>query len=346
MTDMQDNNDSELQSNLTRDVKGDVQNDSFSLFEFLNVKKLGLFLFIWLFVYSIGWNWHLDESNIISEVESDSLSFTLREPWIFEETLEANSLAINNLAVISDSALISTQKIDGEETIEVELASNEKTGAIFLERLEIPAKATVEIHFQNDILQVFIRGVVVNGVIGGENAKFLLAYQEEEEEFKIEESDPDFLTFESASTKSEPVRLELRFKKEQSLRLRGLKIGNLSFLEEYPPDSGMFESVIRKGRVSIYESQDKSTLEDGEVLNLEGIQQGRLELRKGKKEAGLTSLFKGVAQKIELGPQGLSIDKRPNLLQYFFHHQQMGLFWGGFGFLFALLGYFKEFSPR
>jgi hypothetical protein len=124
----------------------------------------------------------------------------------------------------------------------------------------------------------------------------------------------------------------------EALALSDIEVTNLSFDEEVPkpgaPDHIIFTSQIAAGTITITDTGEKITLNPSATLRLMDVRGRIADLWLGSQEVHVK--FEGTANKITLGNDDFARNLKPTILEWLFHQQRLGLFWGALTFLWGI----------
>jgi hypothetical protein len=115
-------------------------------------------------------------------------------------------------------------------------------------------------------------------------------------------------------------------------------ITDLSFADEHPkpgrPDQIIFASQIVSGTLTMTDTGQQIALARGAAVHLAGIRGDITALQvKGNQ---VQVKFEGTANAVTLGAGEFSRNLKPTILEWLFHQQRLGLFWGALTFLWGI----------
>jgi hypothetical protein len=146
---------------------------------------------------------------------------------------------------------------------------------------------------------------------------------------------PATVTFDDAGRQLIPARL--RASPLEKLRLRRVPIHALSlFTETMNADQqSSFTSGITEGAVTLSDTGEAIELKAGDPLYLKGVNGIITGLEIGPD--GLQLWFDGEVHGVSLGTPGFERNLKPTLLEYLYHREKLGFFWGAVTFLWGLI---------
>jgi len=122
------------------------------------------------------------------------------------------------------------------------------------------------------------------------------------------------------------------------LALYDIGVTYLNFEEELPkpgaPDQIIFSSQISNGTITMTDTNEQITLNPSAILRLTGIRGRVADLRLGSQDVRIK--FEGTANGITLGDGDFARNLKPTILEWLFHQQKLGLFWGAMTFLWGI----------
>jgi hypothetical protein len=146
---------------------------------------------------------------------------------------------------------------------------------------------------------------------------------------------PATVTFDEAGRPLIPA--QLRASPLEKLQLRRVPIHELSlFTETTSADQQpSFTSGITEGTITLIDTGKALELKAGDPLYLEGANGIILGLDIGPE--GLQLWFDGEVHGVSLGTPGFKRNFKPTLLEYLYHRERLGFFWGTVTFLWGLI---------
>lgn len=127
----------------------------------------------------------------------------------------------------------------------------------------------------------------------------------------------------------------VRFTPKDLLNLSDLRVRHLSFAKENTGPQTAFLSGLVSGSVTVLSTGETVKLESGSRLRLEGVNGVISRLTIGPE--GSSFSFDGDVSSATIGPTDYERQLKPSLLEYLFHQQRLGFFWGSASFLWGLL---------
>lgn len=292
-----------------------------------------LIVFVCILLVGLAWTLRISFSHVALDVTTGNVVMTLRQDWTSDYQFVVDHLIISNLSEVKAPGLNLTASVNAdEEAMWLELQGN----GMRLNDLSLQASAAVEFSVDGNEILLFVKNSSVSGSIDIRRANMMVDLPDITEERSVQlsaDDPPETIEFTTAATGAAPV--QLRFTTSQDWRLRGLHVQALGFVEEYPPGSGNFESVIRSGSVSVLETGVEAELQDTDYLTLKNAKSRRFELV--KVEDGVKVVFEGGTSKILSGPQDFAKNLTPTWFEYIYHQQRLKVFWGAVLFLSGLL---------
>ncbi len=285
---------------------------------------IGIF-FGCLCLLGLSWTIHIPSTQLAVEVAADNIALTLDAPYRPYQALTAKKLIVNQIAAFSApgvSGLIAPTP-ENAGTLAIE-------GDLTLTAFELPANAVVELTRRGDELRAFIKNAQMKLGVQAARATVTLATADG----KVTGTTLDAEIPESFMLTTLPVTaaaVELRLTGLSNWRLRGMDIQALGFFEEYPPDSGQFQSVIRAGKILLRQTGQEHEMMPGDVLRLRDLRSRRVEI--APQEDHLLMLFEGVAGEITLGAQDVALNLTPTWFEYMRDQKPLAAFWTAMIFL-------------
>lgn len=287
-----------------------------------------------LILLGLAWTLHVPLVHVTADVSAETVGLKLDSTWRPHQRMNMKELFINQIASLDAPGLPQLAVASPENP-----ASLEISGQIVVTALEIPANAVLEFSRSGDTgdtLHIFIKQTQLHltAQAGKADVTMRLAYGDPVQR-RISSEIPETINIITMPTGAAAV--ELRLAGLQDWRLRGMDIKALKFQEEYPPDSGQFESVIRSGSVSIEEVGKKQEILDGQFLNLSPKKSRRAELIPAESSEQLRMTFEGAASKVEFGAQDFKTNLSPTWFEYILMQKPISAFWGAMLFLIGLV---------
>jgi hypothetical protein len=117
-----------------------------------------------------------------------------------------------------------------------------------------------------------------------------------------------------------------------------IEVTNLSFVDERVnperPDQTMFTSQITSGTITMIDTGEQIPVVPATVLRLASIRGRVSTLLAPNKDIQVK--FEGAANAVTLGTGEFSRSLKPTILEWLFHQQKLGLFWGALTFLWGM----------
>lgn len=287
-------------------------------------RNMWLLPVIFLFLITVGLTFHIPSSQISYELETENISITLDKDWsanTYHFKPISDKFFINNLISVDMSGRNLLKSRHEGESFAMELNGSN----ISLNELILLADSKIEVNIQDDMLKLYVRNSRIGGelfanraVIVAENGKGDKIFENQ-----VDTNIPETVEFRSHETSMEPVRFE--FIGKNDWKLRGFQVKEIDFLEEYPPDTGIFESAVRSGIFTISESGITGNLRETDNLILKGVKTERLDI--SKTAGGVKVSFEGCVKEIRIGPKGREKNLTPTLLTYIYHEKLLAFLW-------------------
>jgi len=284
-----------------------------------------------LILLGLAWTLHVPLVHVTADVSAETVGIKLDSTWRPHQRMNMTQLFINQIASLDAPGLPQLMVASPENPASLELS-----GQIVVTALEIPANAVLEFSRSGDMLQIFIKQTQLHLTVqaGRADVMMRLAYGDPVQR-RISSEIPETINITTMPTGAAAV--ELRLSGLENWRLRGMDIKALKFIEEYPPDSGQFESMIRSGLVSIEEVGKKQEILDGQLLNLSPKKSRRAELIPADSPEQLRMTFEGAASKVEFGAQDFKTNLSPTWFEYILMQKPISAFWGAMLFLIGVV---------
>lgn len=253
------------------------------------------------------------------DVITGNLALTLREKWTC------------NHRFIMDEIYLDNVEIDFQK----ESTSIHLTGKnIILSNLTIQNGAEIEISAKKKETNFYIKGGELSGIMYVRDAKSIIETDSNRIEKLYSLHDPDTpskaIRFKTKNAGAVPTRLHMVNGKDW--RLQGIKTTRLETVEEYPPNTGNFESVIRHGTIKILETGSEKKLSSSDFLKLKKLESRLIEVVNS--DEGVHVFFEGQAKSVFTGPKDYQDNITPTYLEYFYHQQKLKMYW--FAMLFTV----------
>jgi hypothetical protein len=277
-----------------------------------------LILFICVVLAGLAWTLRIPSTHVTLDVTTGNVVLRLRDNWESNHQFVADEISIKNVAVDSYKNSDSLH-IKGKEIV---------VGSLMIQK-----DAEVELSVVDHELRIFVKQAQLSGEISFQQAQLTIETEDDTIERSFDEEIPETITFKTAKVGAVPV--ELKISGHEGWRLRSLPIQGIGFVEEFPPNSGIFESVIRSGKVTVLETGVEEELQELDALIVKDAKSRRLEL--ANTENGVQVIFEGTTSKILAGPQDFATNLTPTIFQYIYHQEKLKVFWGAVIFLTGLL---------
>jgi hypothetical protein len=291
-----------------------------------------------LIVLGLAWTLRMTWMHVTLDVSTQNVIMGLSDSWESGLVLQADRVIISRLAEVNAPGLRLVAKMDpAQETMWLEIQKNTLASEpLTLTGLTFHQPADLELSLRNGELWLFVKNSAISGIVSVRQAEMTVNINTIIEKRSIDLADddpPETIHFTTANMGELPV--QIRITTQDAWRLRGLQVESLGFVEEYPPGSGDFESVIQSGTVTILETDTEETLRLADTLRLKDPKSRRLEL--STSDEGIRVLFEGIASEILVGPQDFPDNLTPTVFEYVYHQQRLKAFWVALLFLFGLV---------
>lgn len=296
---------------------------------------LGITTLVCLTLVGLAWSIHKPSNPLLLEVESESVGLRLGREWLSDSLgIRADKFMFDNLHNVQAGG----PGIDGRYDY-LEVTGPEAV----LDRLQVPADARMELHGAPKGFSLSILGESVGGEIKVRDAHFTVTGSDGFVEYELsvpaQDFPPESIRFSGGGSAGAEFRLNATGGTEwRLLRLNGME---LDFNREDPPGSGRLVSSVLKGNLTFPQSGRKVELLEADTLQLQGVRSARLVLSYA--QGRLKVEFQGEVDSIHGGPEGFVKNLTPTWLEYFYHHQQLAVFWSALVFLSGLLWKLRNF---
>jgi len=278
-----------------------------------------------LMIAGLLWSLRISTTPFLLNIQTSAVRMKVTKEWRHQESFsEAKSLP--------DSEV----EVDGADEVNLDglpcgRSALVRGGKAQLTDLRLAADSEIELTAKHDHLQLSAQKGRVQGEITFVGPVEIANDDDVCSKKKLGKTTSDIpqsISFNSEARVGEPLFLETRPPVPWSLR--NLEVADLEFSEETIPGSGEFETSIRKGNVTLFDTFTTVTLQEGDQLRLEGL--------KGKcsrvwADDGLNLICELSARKILLGPADGERNLSPSWLEYLYHKQSLAFLWGVLTFL-------------
>jgi hypothetical protein len=149
---------------------------------------------------------------------------------------------------------------------------------------------------------------------------------------------PEIFSF--CTSKPEAVPVGIIFTDTADQKYSGFQVNRINFMEESLPRSGIFESLIQGGKVTVLQPGNKMELQQGDILSRKMTKSRHVNITKEKNL--LKDEIEEYASQFESGPGTSSADLKPALLEYIYHQQTLAFIWSSALNLWGLLWSIKN----
>jgi len=282
--------------------------------------RLWFFGAICLAIFGIVCALPFPRTQLTLDMETETLTLTLKEDWASRYRFVTDEIFINNLLEVRASGF----GLPDDVYRDTEGFAAELKGESFeIGELVFMADAKIEMNVEGDKLRFFVKDSPIGGDISVQKANFT-EIGDNILDAPLRFEPPETVRFRSDKKIFEPVRCE--FVPKSYWEFRGLQVREMGFLEEYPPGTGRFESVINGGgKLILPQIGFGKELREGDNLILEGVESRRLDISKGKK--GIKIYFEGSVKGVHAGPQGFENDFTVRFLEWVYHQKPLAIVW-------------------
>lgn len=289
--------------------------------------------FVCLLIAGLAWTLRIRSTQLSFEVVTRNVSLTLSEDWSSRHQFTPNRVSINNVVKVSAPGLILPRTSDTQEELTTISLEGKK---IIVDAISLLSGAKIELSSGDETLNLFVKDSPVSGELFVEKADIVIETEDDSIAISVDSGPepPETIGFTTAKTGADPVWFELG-RGGKNRWLSGFKSREIGFLEENPPASGNFESVILSGTVRLPETGKAENLQIWDSLILKGVQSRRVGFSNAKN--GIHVLFEGTVSGILVGPQGFEKNLMPTYLEYIYHQQRLTFFWSVVVFLWGML---------
>ena len=288
--------------------------------------------FVCLLTAGLTWSLHVNTTQVSFEVVTKNVSLTLSESWTSRCKFTPDSVHVNNVENLNAPGLKLPIIRDSQKELTTISLEGKK---ISVQGLHLSSGAKVELNSADGKHNLFVKNSSLKGEFYVEEASLKIETADKSNKIPINAEPPETIDFATAKTSADPVLFELVLGGKNKWQIYGFKVTDINFLEENPPGSGNFESVILSGKVKLPEFGQVENLRKWDRLTLKGVQSRRIELSNVKNEIHI--FFEGTASEILVGPKAFEKNLTPTYLEYFYHQKRLAFFWSIVLFLWGML---------
>jgi len=295
-------------------------------------------------------------AEVAIEVVTNGLTFQLHRGINKEDIttpnsiqLHAKQIALTNVSHIDwtsqpPDAKLFLDQLETNESFELRLRNTKDAnqGQIHVTLEDIPSKSELSLRKFGGNVEWTLKYGKLQGSVDFNAVTLTLESDNGELEHTVAGEVSDTLTFHTEEGTGAPIVLQTD--QVDDFRLHQVQIEKLSFGEEIPPGSGRFESLVLGGKVRLLQTGKTIQLEESDTLRLSFSEDEPLHRRveiiknsQDKEAKGLKLVAEGYVKGIELGPQNFEQDLRPTLMEYIYHQQRLGFYWGAAACLWGVL---------
>ncbi|MEK6374772.1 MAG: hypothetical protein AABO58_19000 [Acidobacteriota bacterium] len=285
-------------------------------------------------VAGILWSLKVPRTNISMMVDSDSLAATLRSPWRAENVFHSSLMHVERVSTINAPNLgLAIEQHAGDAWFEL------KGGDIGLEMVEIERNASVEIHTDQDEIDLFASRARLRGritVTGKVTVKAGPRVGETTVDGSHDISVPETIEFSVDVPQSIPARLSVHSPGAWSLG--HLEVTQLGFSHEELQGAGerSVTSGIKGGTVRFDDSsRPVMELREGDFIRARLTESSVLTARGAN--GVIHATVNGIVSGIGVGNAKRAANLAPTYLEYLYNKKSLGLFWGAIVFLWGVI---------
>jgi hypothetical protein len=292
-------------------------------------------------VVGILWAVRLPRTHLAAALESDTVSFELRDDWL-SQPLPASEVRLDALARIESPALgLSVESQSGDAWLRT------RGDHILLERLTLNKSTHVTVVEVEDRLDLFAADGRAGGSVVVGKGDMVHAggrpSQQNGQQVIARDAVPESIEVLALARGRVPTRVTL--KPRGTWALKYIPVRDIRFFRDRPPQttatgllavmSEAFESSIKGGTVTLYDVPQMRLLRETDRLRLDqAVGSITMITSTGK---GMKVVFEGTARSIVIGPEGAETNLAPSLLEYLYHREPLTFLWGGVTFGWAFL---------
>jgi hypothetical protein len=271
---------------------------------------------------------------VVLDISTSAIELALTKPWEWNGAVHSRGAPVR-LEQLSDVQSPALGRCRAADTSTCTLTVTADLATLSALRLQAGTRLTLE-RFDPSTVVMFTRGKSALGTlsVAGASRSALQGSTDGPADARRQVFDiPEPVEFRTTAAEAVPSRLELPSR--DTLLLRNLSIGALSFAQETASgETRKFESTILGGRIVLPAAADTILLRPGDAISLAGLRGRIVALEVGPT---IELRFEGHVKRIALGPEGFSQDVTPRLLETSYHSKSLAFFWGAATFLWGLL---------
>ncbi|MBD3287525.1 hypothetical protein GF337_01865 [candidate division KSB1 bacterium] len=286
-----------------------------------------------LIIISLGFTMHVRTSQVSIEIIASGVSFSFSEDWRSEQPLIGDTFYINKVKTVHSSLI--PQIYHSSQPGTLELSGNN----IELKNLSFSKLGYIEIQKQRDNLILDVKNSHVSGRFSLRTG--IITINDDLDTLHIPERRPKLVyTFQTDSVTGIADNVHLDIGNLEKLDMNNLNISEVMFQMENPPGSGRFESTIHHGNIHLFDTKEEINILENEKLFIKAVDCRQTSLYLTDNKIGFK--FIGTINRLSGGFQNISKDYKPTYLEYFYHNQQLALFWSALVFLFGIIWSIKN----
>ena len=286
-----------------------------------------------LIIISLGFTMHVRTAQVSVEIIASGVSFSFAEDWRSEQALIGDTFYINKVKTVHSSLI--PQIYHSSQPGLLELSGSD----IELKNIAFSKSGYIDMQKQRDNLILDVKNSRVFGRFSLRTG--IIVINDDADTLDIPARRPKLTyTFETDSVTGIADNLHLDIGNLENLDLNNLNISEATFRVENPPGSGQFESTIHHGNIHLFDTKEKINILENEKLFIKAVdcRQARVFLSNDK----IGFKFVGKINALSGGFQNISKNYKPTYLKYFYHNQQLALFWSALVFLFGIIWSIKN----
>jgi len=285
---------------------------------------IGLICIIFI---SIGLTFRIPSAKVTIELSARSATLHLVQPWQMAG-LVSDSFYIDHLRQLNAPGL--DISIIQQEPFYLSIEGKN----IKLDTLSFSSGADITFNIIRDKLTLYVNNDSLFGNLDFNTGRAITPLFDTLINVSVDE------TFSFATGKAATEQLKMEFADTSQIAFRGFKAKNVGFSEETHPGSGVFESTVLGGTISIYETGKKTDLQIGDILKLGRLKCYRLDVLKQKDI--LKIHMQATTTILEAGPEFYIENLKPTFLEYIYYQQTLAFIFSSALFLWGLLWSLKN----
>lgn len=286
-----------------------------------------------LIIISLGFSLHVRTTHVSVELVASGVSFSVAEDWRSEQPLIGDSFFIDKITAVQSSLI-------------PQLYNSATPGILALYGTDIELKNVAFSHSSQldmqklrDNLTLDVRNSRLSGHFSLRTG--IIRINDDADSLDIPARRPKrTYTFQTDSVTGIADYVHLDIGNVKKLNLNNLNISQATFQAENPPGSGHFESTIHRGAIHLFDTKKEITILENEKLFIKAVDCRQASIYLTEDKIGFK--FIGTINRLSGGYQNISENYKPTYLKYFYHNQQLALFWSALVFLFGIIWSIKN----